>query len=121
MASWLRANEVPLPPGLVSGATASGGVAPGNGGLSIPPGGGSPANPAVAGPVTLFNQLIKKWEDTKASTSQASFDPTEILCQIADILEKVRTNRLVVRRYVLISNVQCSYLRTIEEICNNLF
>ena len=100
MASWLRANEVPLPPGLVSGATASGGVAPGNGGLSIPPGGGSPANPAVAGPVTLFNQLIKKWEDTKASTTSASFDPTEILCQIADILEKVRTNRLVVvRRY----------------------
>ena len=39
--------------------------------------------------VSLFNQLIKKWEDLKRETSLASFDPTDILNQMADLLEKV--------------------------------
>ena len=43
--------------------------------------------------VAKFNGLIKKWEDQKATTSLASFDPTEILKEIADILEKVRFYR----------------------------
>ena len=79
MASWLRANEVPVPPGLNAGGLA--GALSGNTGSGPPPS------------VTRFNQLVKEWEDIKASTSLASFDPTEILKQVADLLEKVNMSQ----------------------------
>ena len=34
-----------------------------------------------------FQKLIKTWEENK--NDPAHFDPTEILCEMADILEKV--------------------------------
>ena len=79
MASWLRANEVPVPPGLNAGGLA--GALSGNAGSGPPPS------------VTRFNQLVKEWEDIKASTSLASFDPTEILKQVANLLEKVNKSQ----------------------------
>ena len=35
-----------------------------------------------------FQQIIQKWEKVKADP--AHIDPTEVLCEMADILEKVR-------------------------------
>ena len=35
-----------------------------------------------------FQQIIQKWEKVKADP--AHLDPTEVLCEMADILEKVR-------------------------------
>lgn len=94
MASWLRANEVPVPPGLAGGA---GG--PGAGGVSGNAGSGPPPS------VTRFNQLVKEWEDTKASTSLASFDPTEILRQVADLLEKVRFKKVTYKPFIFVTHM----------------
>ena len=47
----------------------------------------SAGNDGKASTVTTFQALIKKWEEERSSTG---YNPTDLLTEMADILEKVR-------------------------------
>ena len=72
----------------------------------------SGGNDTKSSSVTTFQGLIKKWEEQKNNNS---YDPTDCLNEMADILERVSENQYFknsdqgdIKRYCLLRNCQGS-------------
>lgn len=89
--------EAALGRNMASGGSGPAGSLPSSSGCPPPSGTRSRSRPAIVSAgsgtdskanVEAFTQAVKKWEEQKANTSLSAFDPTELLNDMADLLEK---------------------------------